>query len=289
MRVQRECQKRGCKKKVLWLYSPLGGYLLDNLDESVVVYDCMDDHGAFQNADPALRKKEEWLLEKADLVFTGGRTLYETRKQKSQSCYLFPSAVDSQHFSKTLRDDTQIPEDLQKIPGPIIGYFGAVDERLDYKLIDDLAETNKNYSFVLVGPILKIPREKLPKRKNIFFMGAREYSTLPAYIKGFQAGFMPFAMTPLTKMISPTKTLEYLAAGCRIVSTPVPDVVSDYTGLVRIGSNATEISNALKEIMDSQEPERIRKGIKTAADNSWDKTVGEMERLILEKMVEKDG
>ncbi len=287
-RIKRECRERGLNnKKILWLYSPLSSYLIGKLGESLVVYDCMDDHGSFQNADPALKENEEWILKRADLVFAGGKSLYESRKLKNGNCHLFPSAVDSEHFSRALREETEVPQDLKIIPKPIIGYFGAVDERLDYQLLDELARKNRDCSFVFIGPILKVRKDQLPQSENIYYLGRKEYETLPAYIKGFDVGLMPFAMTPLTRMISPTKTPEYLTAGCRVVSTPVPDVVADYAGLVRIGANATEISNNILEILNSEEPEKVKKGIEVASNRSWDKMVEKMENLVLERIEAK--
>tara|TARA_B100000315_G_scaffold237038_1_gene253434 strand:- start:658 stop:1236 length:579 start_codon:yes stop_codon:yes gene_type:complete len=192
--------------------------------------------------------------------------------------------VDTTHFSKALSSDTLVPNDLKDIPKPVIGYSGAVDERLDYKLIERLAEKNSDFSFVFVGPIIKVQKKNLPVKKNIYYLGAKEYHTLPSYLKGFDIGFMPFALSPVTKMISPTKTLEYLAAGCRVVSTPVPDVVSDFKRTVRIGHNADEISNHLREVVNNKEPAIIRLGKETAAKNTWDGMVDKMEQIITEKL-----
>ena len=283
-RIKKECLKNNFKKKILWLYSPFSFYLIGKAGESLVVYDCMDEHVTFKNADPKLVEAEDRILEKADIVFAGGRSLYESKKTKNSNCYLFPSCADNKHFSKALNPDIKIPDDLKDIPKPIIGYIGAVDERLDYKLIESLAEKNKNISFVFIGPIIKVQKKELPTQKNIFYLGSREYKTMPAYLKGIDIGFMPFAMTPVTKMISPTKTLEYLAAGLRVVSTPVPDVVFDFKGIIRIGHNADEISNHLREVLGNKEPNIIRLGIETAAKNTWDGMVDKMEKIIRGKL-----
>ncbi len=283
-RIKRECQKKNNKKNILWLYSPLSAYLIGNAGEALVVYDCMDEHVTFKNADPKLVEAENQILEKANIVFAGGRSLYESKKLKNPNCYLFPSCVDTTHFSKALSSDTLVPNDLKDIPKPVIGYSGAVDERLDYKLIERLAEKNSDFSFVFVGPIIKVQKKNLPVKKNIYYLGAKEYHTLPSYLKGFDIGFMPFALSPVTKMISPTKTLEYLAAGCRVVSTPVPDVVSDFKRTVRIGHNADEISNHLREVVNNKEPAIIRLGKETAAKNTWDGMVDKMEQIITEKL-----
>lgn len=283
-RIKKECRKNNFIRKILWLYSPFSAYLAGKTEETLVVYDCMDEHATFKNADPGLVGAEDRLLEKADIVFAGGKSLYDSKKLKNPNCYLFPSCVDNEHFSKALNADIKIPDDLKDIPKPIIGYIGAVDERLDYKLIEALADKNRNFSFVFIGPIIKVQKKDLPVRKNIFYPGAREYQVLPSYLKGFDVGFMPFAMTPVTKMISPTKTLEYLAAGLKVVSTPIPDVVSDFKGIVRIGHNADDISNHLKKILNNKEPDIIRLGIETAAKNTWDGMVDKMEKIIMEKL-----
>lgn len=283
-RIKKKYRNNSFRKKILWFYSPFSSYLIGKAGESLVVYDCMDEHVTFKNADPKLVEAEGRILEKADIVFAAGRSLYESKKLKNPNCHLFPSCVDNEHFSKALNPDTRIPYDLKDIPKPIIGYIGAVDERLDYKLIGALAEKNRNFSFVFIGPVIKVGKKELPDQENIFHLGAREYQTLPAYLKGIDIGFMPFAMSSATKMISPTKTLEYLAAGLRVVSTPVPDVVSDFNGIVRIGHNADEISNHLREILNNKEPDIIRLGIETAAKNSWDGVVDKMEKIIKGKL-----
>tara|TARA_B100000315_G_scaffold213773_1_gene211905 strand:+ start:15706 stop:16599 length:894 start_codon:yes stop_codon:yes gene_type:complete len=283
-RIKKECRKNAFIRKILWLYSPFSAYLMGKTEETLVVYDCMDEHATFKNADPGLVEAENRLLEKADIIFAGGKSLYDSKKLKNPNCYLFPSCVDNEHFSKAINANIKIPDDLKDIPKPIIGYIGAVDERLDYKLIEALAEKNKNFSFVFVGPIIKVQKKELPVQKNIFYLGAREYQILPSYLKGFDIGFMPFAMTQVTKMISPTKTLEYFAAGLRVVSTPIPDVVTDFKGIVRIGHNADEISNHLREILNNKEPDIIRLGIERAAKNTWDNMVEKMEKIIREKL-----
>jgi glycosyltransferase involved in cell wall biosynthesis len=244
----------------------------------------MDEHVTFKNADPKLVEAEDLILEKANIVFAGGRSLYESKKNKNPNCYLFSSCVDNEHFSKARDSHTLVPNDLKDITKPVIGYLGAVDERLDYRLIEKLAVKNRNFSFVFIGPIIKVERKELPAQKNILYLGAREYKILPSYLKGFNIGFMPFAMTPVTKMISPTKTLEYFAAGLRVVSTPITDVVSDFKGIVRIGHNADEISNHLREVLNNKEPDIIRLGIETAAKNTWDGMVDKMGKIITEKL-----
>lgn len=283
LQTTRLMAKLGFKKPLLWFYSPMGKYLIGKLDESLVVYDCMDEHAEFRFADNRLERYERDLMDSADLVFTGGRSLYNSKKNLHPNTYLFPSSVDNSHFQLAMRKETAVPEKISSLKKPVIGYIGAVDERIDYDLLVKLAELRPDWSFAVVGPIVKVKEPDLPKRPNIHYLGKAEYADLPGYLKGFDAGLIPFMQNDLTKMLSPTKTLEYFAAGCPVASTPIPDMVADFAGLVHFGETADELVVAIEKAL-KDETKKLREA---ALAHSWEKTVASMTDLIRKAHADK--
>jgi UDP-galactopyranose mutase len=285
LQTKRLIAKLGFKKPLLWFYSPMGKYLIGKLDESLVVYDCMDEHAEFRFADNRLERYEIELMNSADLVFTGGRSLYNRKKKFHHNTHLFPSSVDNNHFRLAMLKETLVPESVSSLKRPVIGYIGAVDERIDYDLLADLAERRKDWSFAVVGPVVKVKKRDLPKRANIHYLGKADYSQLPGYLKGFDAGLIPFKQNNLTKMLSPTKTLEYFSAGCAVASTPIPDMESDFAGLVHFGESADELIEAIEKALKTDR-HRLREA---ALCHSWDNTVDSMRDLIRKALEGKSG
>ena len=211
---------------VLWFYTPMlwpaAAHLADKA--AAVVYDCMDELSAFDFAPSGLRAREAALIRGADLVLTGGHAIFEAKQPLHDNIHVFPSSVDQAHFRKA-RTAIAIPPDQERIAGPRLGYAGVIDERIDLKLLAACAAARPAWSFVMVGPVVKVDPARLPRAANIHWLGQRAYSELPAWMAGWDVALMPFALNAATRFISPTKTPEYLAAGCPVVSTPVRDVV----------------------------------------------------------------
>lgn len=269
------------KDYVLWYYTPMALGWTRQLNPLAVVYDCMDELSAFKNAPVALREKEAELFSRADVVFTGGQSLYEAKRHQHSSVYAFPSSVDTAHFASA-RNDTEDPADQAGIPHPRIGFYGVIDERFDIKLLKSVAETRPQWHWVLVGPIVKIDPVDLPKLENVHYLGSKSYKELPAYLAGWDVAMMPFARNESTRFISPTKTPEYLAAGKPVVSTSIRDVVRPYQelGLARIADTPKEFINAIEAALGEDAAERMRLVDKFLAQNSWDRTWREMSQLI---------
>jgi UDP-galactopyranose mutase len=259
----------------------------DRLEPNVIVYDCMDELSMFRGAPPELLEREKELLERADLVFTGGQSLYEAKRDRHPAVYAFPSSIDVKHFQQALSvsDD---PVDQKDIPHPRIGFCGVIDERTDIDLLGKIAELRPDWQFVMIGPIVKIDENDLPHRDNIHYLGGKNYNDLPAYIGGWEVAMMPFAMNDSTKFISPTKTPEYLAAGRPVVSTPIRDVVRPYgeMGLVHIASTAEEFVNAIETALSEDVDQRRAKAAEHLSTMSWDKTQKAMAELI-DEVIEK--
>ena len=273
--------ERDVRDFVLWYCTPAAVAVARGLRPRATVYDCMDELSAFADAPPLLRELETELLGRADLVFTGGQSLYEAKGRLHPNVYLFPSTVDTAHFGKA-RAGLPEPADQGPIPHPRLGFVGVIDERLDLELLATLAEGRPDWRFVMVGPVLKIDPEALPRRDNIHYLGAKPYEDLPAYLAGWDVAIMPFAHNESTRFISPTKTPEFLAAGKPVVSTSIRDVVRPYgdEGLVRIADCADEFAAAAEAAMEEDRDESLRRVDAFLGERSWDRTQRRMKRLI---------
>ncbi|MEO6314744.1 MAG: glycosyltransferase [Chitinophagaceae bacterium] len=267
-----------CREFIAWYYTPMAIGLNPTFSPSLVVYDCMDELAAFKNAPASLKEKEADLLHNADIVFTGGYSLYNAKKDKHPNVYLFPSSIDRKHFEKARNLQTDAV-DQQHIPFPRIGFFGVVDERMDIALLEAIADKKPGWHFVIIGPVVKIDPETLPRRNNIHYLGPKSYKELPFYIAKWNVAMMPFAMNESTRFISPTKTPEYLAAGKPVVSTAIFDVVKFYgdTGLAHIAEDANGFVAAIQDALDIPDSAKWLKTVDLSLSaNSWDKTVEKM-------------
>jgi glycosyltransferase involved in cell wall biosynthesis len=275
------------EQPLLWFYTPMALAYAGHLRAKMTVYDCMDELSMFRGAPPELLDFERDLLQRADVVFTGGQSLYEAKRGRHPNVHAFPSSVDAAHFGRA-RDAAQpIPEDEQGIPQPRIGYFGVIDERIDLGLLALLADSHPEWAVVMVGPVVKIDPAELPKRPNLHYLGGKSYDELPAHLAAWDVAIMPFAENDATRFISPTKTLEYLAAGKAVVSTPIRDVIRPYgdEGLVRIGTGqgfVDAVAEALAQKNTPQASERRAAADAFVARTSWDRTWSQMNTLITE-------
>jgi UDP-galactopyranose mutase len=277
------------QKYILWYYSPMALPYSDHLNPAITIYDCMDELSAFKAAPPRLKELEVCLMSRADVVFTGGHSLYEEKKHLHHNIHPFPSSIDKSHFVKA-RIFKEDPEDQAAIPHPRFGFYGVIDERFDIELIDKLSALRPNWHFVLVGPIIKIDPASLPVKENIHYLGRKEYKDLPDYLSGWDVAMLPFALNESTKYISPTKTPEYLAGGKPVISTSIRDVVTPYgkLGLVKIADTAEEFITAAEQILGNKNNEELgRKVDDFLANISWNKTWSRMTALIDEALENK--
>lgn len=268
---------------VLWFYTPMGLEYAADLDARVTVFDCMDELSGFKGADEAVRAYEAQLMRRADLVFVGGRSLYDARQGRHPRLHFFPSSVDAAHFAQA-RAGLPEPVDQAVIAGPRMGFFGVIDERLDLELVAAAAAARPEWQFVMVGPIAKIDAHDLPQAPNLHWLGSKPYAELPAYLGGWDVALMPFAHNDATRYISPTKTPEYLAAGRPVVSTSIPDVVGTYgaSGLVEFGDTTKEFVRAIERALAGDSEARQARADALLAGQSWDSTWAAMHRAILE-------
>jgi glycosyltransferase involved in cell wall biosynthesis len=263
---------------IQWFYDPMAvAAFAGQMNEVLTVYDCMDELSKFRFAPPELTRREAELLARADVVFTGGRKLFESKSRHNQNCHFYGCGVDSAHFGKALAQETPTPPEVAALPGPIFGYFGVVDERLDYELIAHLADGNKSGSVVIIGPVLKVDPAALPQRPNLHWLGQRSYADLPNYCKAFDVCLMPFALNESTEFINPTKALEYMATGRPIVSTPIADVVSNFSSVVGIANDPEKFTQLCLAAVREPDHETIQRGHKMVRANSWEAIVEKME------------
>ena len=267
---------------VHWFYDPMAvSAHAGRFEERAVVYDCMDELSQFRFAPPEIVKRERELLAKADVVFTGGRKMCDSKSRYNKNCFFYGCGVDVKHFSLARSRETAIPEDVRFGEGkPVLGYFGVVDERLDYELIGKLARANPNWHVVIIGPSCKVDPANFPQAPNLHWLGRREYSQLPAYTKGFDVCLMPFAMNEATEFINPTKALEYMATGRPIVSTPVPDVISNFGTVVKVAISQDEFIQICRKESLQPDEAAIARGIQMAEDNQWETIVQKLEAHI---------
>jgi glycosyltransferase involved in cell wall biosynthesis len=267
---------------VLWYYTPMALTFSRHVEADVIVFDKMDELSAFRNAPQHLLELEEEMMRRADVVFTGGASMFRAARHRHPNIHCFPSSIDRAHFAAALDRSVPEPPELEGIAHPRIGYFGVIDERFDAELLAEVATLRPDYQFVVIGPVVKIDPAVLPRLPNIHWLGGKPYQELPSHLGHWDAGFMPFALNEATRFISPTKTPEFLAAGLAVVSTRITDVVSPYgdLGLVAIADGAAEMASAIDEALKPRSPEWRAAVDRQLSLSSWDSTWKEMHALI---------
>jgi beta-glucosidase/6-phospho-beta-glucosidase/beta-galactosidase len=276
-------------RPVLWYYSPMdSAWSLGYFENRGVVYDCMDELNQFTGAPKSLVQNEARLIEHADIVFTGGYELGAKKRKQHDNVHTFGCGVEFDHFNKAALADTQIPPDIDFMTRPVLGWFGVVDERVDYAMVGEMARMRPDWSFAMVGPVVKVDPNLLPHAPNLYWLGGRDYQQLPHYCRAFDVNMMCFAINAATQYINPTKGLEYMATGKPIVSTHVKDVVSQWSDIVRLAKGAEEFVRQAEDALRNPGDERVKRGLELAQQCSWEGTVATMQRLIKEAISKKD-
>jgi UDP-galactopyranose mutase len=261
------------ERYVLWYYTPMALGFTSHLTPTTTIYDCMDELSAFAHAPVGIVDEERELMRRADVMLTGGHTLFEAKRHLHSNVHAVPSSVDVAHFGRA-RSVSREPEDQASLGRPRLGFFGVVDERLDIPLLDGAAALRPDWEFVLIGPVVKIDPASLPRRTNIHYLGAKSYDQLPEYIASWDVALLPFARNESTRFISPTKTPEYLAAGKPVVSTSIRDVVRPYgeEGLARIADTPETFVRAIADALNEPPAGRLARADAFLARMSWDVT-----------------
>lgn len=273
---------QGLDEYVVWLYTPMALSLAQVLEPRAIVYDVMDELSAFKGAPAGILDRESQTYEVAAVVFTGGPSLYRAKKRRHPNVHCFPSSVDAAHFSKARDPGIEAPEQA-RLPRPRLGFFGVIDERLDIPLLQELAGRHPDWQIAMVGPVCKIDPNALPKLPNIHYYGKQGYEALPKYLAGWDVCLLPFARNDSTRFISPTKTLEYMAAEKPIVSTPITDVAEPYGDIVYLGGTPDEFIAACERALGASAQERsgrFEKMRQVLQRTSWNATAAAMSKEI---------
>ena len=266
---------------IQWFYDPMAvPAFVGEMGEVLTVYDCMDELSKFAGAPPQILERERQLLARADLVFTGGHKLFQLKSRSNPNCHFFGCGVDVEHFSQARVAATKVPDELQQLPKPLFGYFGVIDERLDYELLANLADANSTGSIVMIGPVLKVDQRQLPQRPNLHWLGPRPYAALPGFCKAFDVCLMPFALNEATEYINPTKALEYMATGREIVSTAVADVIHNFGSVVKVAASRQEFVDQCLRAAKAPDAPAISRGLEMVRHNSWDAIVEKLEEHL---------
>lgn len=281
--TRRLFNEHAIREYVFWYYTPMALSFTSQFSPVAAIYDCMDELSAFKGAHSSLQELEKRLFQHVDLVFTGGQTLFEAKRYQHPAVYPFPSSIDVPHFNQA-RVAKVDPLDQAHIPHPRLGFFGVIDERFDIELLDSVATSRPDWHFIMIGPVVKIDPDSLPKRPNIHYLGSKKYEVLPEYLAGWDVALLLFARNDSTRFISPTKTPEYLAAGKPVISTSIRDVVRPYgeLKLVHIADTTADFLLAAEEVLaDSGANDTWLAQVDNFLSGmSWDKTWAQMSVLL---------
>ncbi len=278
------------EQPLLWFYDPMAVVAFaGHLTEVAIVYDCMDELSQFRGAPPELIARERMLLEKADVVFCGGQKMRAKRLPLNSNTHFYGTGVDIAHFGSALSSELPVAPEITALGGaPVLGYFGVIDERIDYDLLAALADARSDWHIVMVGPTAKVDPAEFPKRPNLHWIGGRTYAQLPSLTTGFSVAMMPFALNAATEYINPTKALEYMAAGRPVVSTALDEVKMNFGRIARIAKSHAEFIALCTHEVAKPSADRIKRGLKLAAENTWEAIVAKMEKHIADALATKD-
>ncbi|MEP7218537.1 MAG: glycosyltransferase [Bacteroidota bacterium] len=269
---------RNISEYILWYCSANALAVTRHLEPISIIYDCdgMYDCDGPERGTPAHEDEAE-LSARADLIFTVDNATYERKRNERSNVFAFPNDIDRMHFAegRNYQDD---PLDQLHIPHPRLGFFGMIDNRLDFALIESIADARPDWNLVLVGPIGAMdPATALPSRSNIHYLGARPYHDIPAYLSGWDVAMLPLKVGE-TVHISPTNIPECLAAGVPVVATSFRDAVHPYgaSGLIANADTLAEFiiaaaESGMDEAIDAEcwfeKVDRFLAGI--AWENTW--------------------
>jgi glycosyltransferase involved in cell wall biosynthesis len=278
---------RKFQSPVQWFYDPMAvTAFAGHMNERAIVYDCMDELSLFRGAPAELVRRERELLAVADIVFAGGPKIGKAKRRANPNCFAFGCGVDAKHFGQARDKTLPVPVEISRLPCPIYGYIGVVDERIDYELLAALAESTAG-NVVMIGPSTKVDPSTFPLRKNLHWLGGRDYAELPGYARGFDVCLMPYALNNATAFINPTKALEYMATAKPIVSTPIEDVVLQFSDVVKIGRDHCQFIDYCAQQAVRSDQAAIARGLELVRRNSWDSIVRQLEKHIDEMLASK--
>jgi len=266
-----------------WFCTPMALPLLHRLGPRVVVYDCVDELAARDNAPRQFVQRENALLRVANVVFCSGPSLFEARRERHSNVVLCADSVDREHFAVG-SDAAATHADIRGLARPRLGFIGVIDERIDVALLDRVALARPEWEICVVGPVGKADATMLlPYAPNLHYFGARRYEEWPAFLAGWDVALLPFARSDATRALNPVQALEYMAADRPIVSTPIADVETLYRDVVRFGRADDAFIAAVEDTLVEPVPSRAQRIAAMRAivnATSWDDTARRMRRSV---------
>ena len=284
--LQRVVRRLGFRDPVTWTFEPASGEVAGSLGEGALVYHCVDEFSEFTGTDKAaILELERQLMRKSDCVIVSSDRLYQNKQSHNPNTFLVTHGVDVAHFRKACDPTTEVPSEILALKKPVIGFFGLIADWVDLELIRFLAESRKDWSFVLIGKSTT-DTDAINRLANVHLLGPRPYQDLPGYAKGFDAAILPFAVNELTLAANPLKLREYMAAGLPVVATAIPEA-EKLSGLLRIGRDKPGFLAQLQEIIDSGTTGPQMSISRQMDVESWDEKVEQLSRIFMEASREK--
>jgi glycosyltransferase involved in cell wall biosynthesis len=267
----------------LWTFMPTMSDLSGRLGEKKLIYYCVDDWSKFSFIESdSMAQMESDLVIRSDVVIVSARELYEQKKKLNPNTHLVLHGVDYEHFSKALKEDCPVPDDIRDIPKPILGFFGLIHEWINLSLIKAVAQAHPDWSIVMIGKV-SADIADFKAMGNVFFLGQKSYMDLPGYCKAFDVALIPFVINDLTRSVNPIKLREYLAAGLPVVSVDLPEV-QKYEEIVRISRDTNDfIRNIENCLTTADEKEKVKRSV-TMKGEDWKSKVAEIENIISSKI-----
>ncbi len=285
--LARIARKHGFRDPILWTFLPTSSDLVGHLGESRSIYHCVDEYGANPGVPSrVIQEMERKVLGGVDYVFTTSKSLYEGKRKYNANTHYLPNVADADHFRKASLDETEVPEEIRKLPGPVIGFVGALsDYKIDFLLLLHLARAHPEWSIALIGPVWpgvkKREVEELGKMENVHFFGARPYGELPGVLKGFDVCIIPFEVNETTVNVFPMKFHEYLATGKPVVVSDLPSI-AEFREHCRMASDPESFARAVEEALE-EDGRHAAKRFEVASRNTWEVRIGEIARILGEE------
>jgi glycosyltransferase involved in cell wall biosynthesis len=282
-------RRNGIERPLVWVCTPMAQPLVEPLRPRGVLVDLLEDLAAAPDAPAVLREREAALMALADVVVAGGPSLYQSRRGQHPNVHCIPNAVDADHFAPPSPNDTSIEAVSARslhaaIPGPRLGWFGVVDERLDFALVDRLARLRPDWQLILAGPV-RVDAATLPRRPNLHWIGPQTYAIRPHLLAHWDACILPLHCEAAARHASPPAVLEFLAGQKPVVSTPVHDVVALHGHIVRLASDADGFAEACRAALAERGPLRRQRRIDSLIavhSSSWDRAADRIHKLLTE-------
>jgi len=278
-------------KRCSLIYHPFQHNYLDLADEKLKIYEVYDAYSSniqsTKNLNKNVAEYESKVLKKIDMIFAVSDTLFQEKSKFHNEVHFTPHGVEFDLFTQALNNELIIPEDLRSVPKPRIGFTGTISMLLDFKLLNYLAETNPQWSFVLIGHI-NIGRwqpgsedsRHLLNLQNVYYLGRKDYKLLPQYLKYLDVTLLPYnTELEFVRNVNSVKTYQYLACGKPVVSTDAP-WVKPFSHVIKIARNNQEFAEKINESISETSPQHIQQRIDIARNSSWEKRAEEVAKLI---------